>query len=90
MPSFDGRDAALIALGAVVATGLAAIFKAEPPRAAAPKGWLLVVQLTFADQESATTFLKDFKPCADGVTKLEVSVWISTIEPFVCAERKTV
>ena len=80
MPLFDGRDAALIAFGAVVATGLAAIFKSSGPAKATapPTGWLLVVKLTFTDEASAATFLHDFKPCADGVTKLEVRSCLAT------------
>ena len=82
----DGRDIALVALGAAVATALAkltttgASSRAVPapgPNLAcggAPTGWLLIVKLTFSDEESASTFLRDFKPCADGVTKLEVCI----------------
>eukprot|EP00729_Bicosta_minor_P008344 gene8344-18542_t len=77
----DGRDIALVALGAAVATALAAMTKGTAPAPAAaassravrvpPTGWLLVVTLKFTDEESAATFLHDFKACADGVTKLE-------------------
>ena len=80
----DGRDIALVALGAAVATALAAMTKGTAPAAPAPAssravrvsptGWLLVVTLKFTDEESAATFLHDFKACADGVTKLEVCI----------------
>lgn len=80
----DGRDIALVALGAAVATALAAMTKGTAPAPAAaassravrvpPTGWLLVVTLKFTDEESAATFLHDFKACADGVTKLEVCI----------------